>query len=301
MQQIPQFPEMTPLLIDHFAQLQPYLLSNRFGISELSMASLFPFTQKRNYSISSFTDQEGLTQYIIIGTQNNNEKKEYFAILPGGFPGASIFSHLFTLVSEINTISKEKVEQWTNALNKDHPTLTVEEDRDNADYIYERKSLIDLTGQVLHKKMAHVNRFIKDHPERILLPSKVAPTEDMIKVLDQWAQNKASVEDYNATKLAIEYRDKLNLCGCVLYSKDTPIALTLGESDENGRFIIHIEKALTQYKGVYQYINRAFASELDESITHINREQDLGIPGLRQAKMTYQPSSLLMKYKIRLD
>jgi len=122
----------------------------------------------------------------------------------------------------------------------------------------------------------------------------------MISILNEWAQNKADVEDYEATLLAIENQEELNLKGYVLYSKDIPIAFSLGEED-NDRFIIHIEKGLFQYKGVYQYINRAFASELGKHIIEINREQDLGIEGLRQAKMTYQPSFLLMKYKIRIN
>ncbi|MBN2860933.1 MAG: DUF2156 domain-containing protein, partial [Sphaerochaetaceae bacterium] len=157
------------------------------------------------------------------------------------------------------------------------------------------------SGQVLHKKMAHVNRFIKDHPERILLPTHIAPEKDMITVLDAWAEGKTSVEDYDATRFAIEQREALSLTGYVLYSQDTPIAFTLGELASEDTFIVHIEKALTTYKGVYQYINRAAVSLLPEGIQTINREQDLGIPGLRQAKMTYQPKGFLMKYRLRFD
>ena len=301
MRQIPDFPNTVPLNIEHFELLQPYLLSNRFGISEFSMASLFPFTKKRDYRVSSYKDAEGSTQYLIIGKQFSGGMQELFAMLPGGFPGRRLFARLSGMVSEINTIARQNVSSWKEGIQSLSDGLSVQEDRDNADYIYEKKALIELTGQVLHKKMAHVNKFMKEHPERILLPSNVAPKEDMLEVLEKWAENRSSVEDLEATKLAIDYQEKLGLCGSVLYSGDIPIAFTLGENDENNRFIIHIEKALTQYKGVYQYINRAFASELNESVKEINREQDLGIPGLRQAKMTYQPSSLLMKYKIRLD
>jgi hypothetical protein len=281
--------------------LQPYLLANRHGISEFSMASLYPFTKKRDYKVSSFKDNDGTLQYVIIGTQKKDDLDEYFAMLPGGSPGSQIFHQLTKMVSEVNTISEQKVPGWKEFLGQEHLSFSIVEDRDNADYIYEKQSLIDLVGQTLHKKLAHVNKFIKEHPERILLPSDIAPKEDMLKVLSNWADNKDTVEDYQATKLAIDNQEKLQLTGSVLYSKDTPIAFTLGENDNDRRFIIHIEKALTQYKGVYQYINRAFASELHDSIVEINREQDLGIPGLRQAKMTYQPSSFLMKYKLRFD
>ena len=300
MHRIPEYPDSTPLELEHKDELQPYLLSRRHGISEYSMASLYPFTRKRGYKVAYYLNTDGNKEYLFVGTQLYNEQEEKFAILPGGFPTKEVIALLQNEVNEINTIAKETIDHWKEHIEKHYPTLTFEEDRDNADYIYEKRSLIELVGPALHKKLVHAQKFMKEHPERILLPSNVAPKKDMIYILEQWAQNKTSVEDQEATLLAIKHQEALNLKGYVLYSKDIPIAFALGEED-NQRFIIHIEKALFQYKGVYQYINRAFASELGEDIIEINREQDLGIDGLRQAKMTYQPSFLLMKYKIRIN
>jgi hypothetical protein len=65
-------------------------------------------------------------------------------------------------------------------------------------------------------------------------------------------------------------------------------------------FAVHFEKALEEYKGVYQYINQRFALSLPEDLVYINREQDLGDPGLRQAKMTYRPCSFVKKYTARI-
>ncbi len=299
MDNIPEYPASIPLELSHKDELQPYLIKHRYGISEYSMASLYPFTKKRDFTVASYVHTDGEKGYIFIGTQTKEETNEKFAILPSGFPSKEVLTLLSHEVSEINTIAKEKVDNWKSNLETSFPHLEIVEDRDNADYIYDKKSLIELTGPALHKKLVHAQKFIKAHPERVLLPSNVAPKKDMIQVLDQWAENKTSVEDYEATLLAIEHQEELNLKGYVLYYKDIPIAFSLGEEDNN-RFIVHIEKALFQYKGVYQYINRAFASELKEHIVEINREQDLGIPGLRQAKMTYQPSFLLMKYRIRI-
>ena len=72
--------------------------------------------------------------------------------------------------------------------------------------------------------------------------------------------------------------------------------MSLGES-----FAIHFEKAVVgeNSRGVYQYINQAFASILPEKYKTINREQDLGDPGLRQAKMSYNPLDFIKKYKVR--
>ncbi len=298
---IPEFPDSTQLTFDHTEELKPYLSRNRHEISEFSMASLYPFTRKREYRISRYTDAKGETGYLLIGKDKSGERETLFAMFPSGYPGRDLLMAISSSVQEVNTIAEELREEWEEGMKRDNLTFALEEDRDNADYLYDRQSLVDLSGQVLHKKMAHVNRFIKEHPERIILPTTIAPEKDMIEVLDRWAEGKDAVEDYQATLLAIEFREALDLTGYVLYSKDSPIAFTLGEFSSSDTYIVHVEKAITSYRGVYQYINRACVSLLPEEITTVNREQDLGITGLRQAKMTYQPKRLLMKYRITLE
>jgi hypothetical protein len=298
---IPSYPESTPLELSHAAELQPYLLKNRHGISEFSMASLYPFTQKRHYTVSSYTDGQGNPAFMVRGLQWIDGKEEIFAMLPSGYPGKELLDDLFTRVDEVNTISEERTPAWSHGLTENHPHLVLTEDRDNADYIYERKSLVELVGQSLHKKLAHALHFAEDHPDRVLVPSQIAKVSDMVEVLDTWAEGRDLVEDYKATVLAIQNQVDLALRGVVLYTGDKPVAFTLGEEDGSSRFIIHFEKAIGGLRGVYQYINRAFAAEMPERVTEINREQDLGIPGLRQAKLTYKPSRLLMKYRIRKE
>ena len=86
--------------------------------------------------------------------------------------------------------------------------------------------------------------------------------------------------------------------GSVYYIEGKAAAWCLGESIAQGSiFTIHFEKALDIYKGIYQYMNKAFASSLPENIVHINREQDLGDEGLHQAKMSYRPSGFVRKHK----
>ena len=283
----------------HVSVLQPYLLERRHGISEYSMASLMPFTKKRAYTVSSYTDSAGNPQYLFKGTQNTAGHTELYAFLPGGYPGRAMLDDLFTQVAEVNTIGKHQFSLWQEQLEENHSGLILMEDRDNADYLYDRQELVNLTGQSLHKKLVHALHFAEDHPNRVLIPSQQAKTADMVVILDEWSAGRALVEDYAATLLAIEHRNELGLLGAVLYADDKPVAFTLGESDGDTRFIIHFEKAIPGPRGVYQYINRAFAASLPETVVEVNREQDLGILGLRQAKLTYKPSGFVWKYKIR--
>jgi hypothetical protein len=80
---------------------------------------------------------------------------------------------------------------------------------------------------------------------------------------------------------------------------DTPAAYTIGEPLMKGRsFVVHFEKAADGYRGIYQFINKAFAAMLPKHYKWINREQDLGDEGLRQSKMTYRPSGFVKKYRV---
>lgn len=299
MHSIPRFPEKTPLELALKPLLQPYLLQNRHGISEYSMASLYPFTKKRHYTVSSFHDENGNLHYVFHGEKSSDEGCGLYAFLPGGYPGKLLFEQIFETVDEINTIGDHQLHAWQENLQKYHRDVEIIEDRDNADYIYERKDLIELVGQSLHKKLVHAHHFAEDHPDRVLIPAHLVKPSDMETVLNEWAAGRDVVEDYKSTLCAIEHQEELNLKGAVLYADNRPVAFTLGEYDGPSRFIIHIEKAITELRGVYQYINRAFAASLPDSVLEINREQDLGIPGLRQAKLTYKPSGFVMKYKIR--
>ena len=96
--------------------------------------------------------------------------------------------------------------------------------------------------------------------------------------------------------------DTLKLTGCITYVDGEPAAYSLGEPINQGKcFVVQFEKAIGNYKGIYQFINRSFASMIDTKYRYINREQDLGDPGLRQAKMSYRPDNFVKKYKIFSD
>jgi hypothetical protein len=106
--------------------------------------------------------------------------------------------------------------------------------------------------------------------------------------------------DYAAAREALENMEYLQLCGGIFYVDDEPAAFTLGEELARGRmFAIHFEKAILrkQYRGIYQYVNQAFTALLPDKYELINWEQDLGDPGLRQAKESYRPAGFVPKYR----
>ena len=115
----------------------------------------------------------------------------------------------------------------------------------------------------------------------------------------------------NVHGLDIEHRDEyvgekkaeaLQLCGGIYYVEGRPVAYSLGEELSQGRsFVIHFEKAVQEYRGLWQFVNQAFASILPEQYETINREQDLGNEGLRTAKLSYRPVDFVKKYRVSAD
>lgn len=299
---IPSYPESVRLGREHIDELQPYLLSHRHRLSELSMTALVPFVHKHDTHVSSFIDAKGNLQYMISGINRRLDGNiEHFAAFPGGYPGSEMIVSIMEKVSVISFIPVEDVLEWTQHISREFPRLVVTEDRDNADYVYRKEDLITLQGQQLHKKLALAQKFEAEYPGHFVMDIKDVPEDDLISVLDQWAAGKDVVEDYEAVRISLELREKLKLEGIAVYARPgEPVAFTLVEYDGPDRVITHIEKAIPTYKGVYQFLNRALAMSLPDAVFDINREQDLGIPGLRQAKKTYQPYTFVTKHKVVL-
>ena len=94
---------------------------------------------------------------------------------------------------------------------------------------------------------------------------------------------------------ALHHFDSLSLIGGALRVDNEIIAFSFGAPINHNTFGVHVEKADVNFDGAYTVINQEFASHLPEQYTYVNREEDLGIPGLRQAKLSYQPTILLEK------
>ena len=177
----------------------------------------------------------------------------------------------------------------------------LEEDRDNFDYVYLRENLVKLEGKELHKKKTHINKFEKTYTNIEIKELSKDTRNDAFKVLEEWKKNRIEEnDDYDEAKEALTLLDAgFSLKGVLVYVEDVPVAWTLAEILEDEKTaIVLFEKAISSYKGSFQYVNYAFASSLGEKIEYINREQDLGDEGLRQAKMTYRPVKFIKKYMV---
>ena len=179
----------------------------------------------------------------------------------------------------------------------------IEEDRDNFDYIYESEKLILLPGKNYHNKKNHYNSFIKNY-DFYTEPLSLENLEECITASKEWC-HKNDCKGYLLYELrAIQdiliNKDKLDFIGMVVYVDNKIAAFTLGEIMNDDMAIVHIEKADSDVKGLYAYINKTFVENYLSSVPFINREQDLGVEGLRKAKKSYLPIKLEPKYAIKV-
>lgn len=287
--EIPQYPDVAPIDLSMRNELHPQLSMLPDGVSEYTFAGLYLFRKTYDYHLSVL-DNEKL---LISGAKDTRE----FFMLPCGLPSSDkTLAALLERYDYLKGLSESHADE--SRIRLERLGYRMQEDRDNFDYLYRREDLAHLQGRKFHKKRNHVNAFINnyEYDERALTSSNVG---DAMGILDAWQQTQSDWADYAAAREALERYAELDLKGYLVYVDGQPAAYTLGEPLMKGRsFVVHFEKALDGYRGLYQFINKAFATILPRHYQWINREQDLGDEGLRQSKMTYRPSGFVKKYRV---
>ena len=183
-------------------------------------------------------------------------------------------------------------------------------DRDGYDYVYHIDDLADLKGRKFQRKRNHVNRFYDAHPNCRLEPITPANLEAVQDMASSWylhRQQKDPDGDFHLEQLALmrALADpfKLGLEGLALLEGDKVLAFSLASQLSADTFDIHFEKARDDVDGAYTAINQAFAKYLRDKYPqtrYLNREDDMGLEGLRKAKLSYNPAHLVEKYWARL-
>ena len=174
-------------------------------------------------------------------------------------------------------------------------------DRDSADYIYLSEDLIQLKGKKYHGKRNHINRF-KEENNWSYEPVTPANTEDCMAFALEWCRKNGCDDNGRLAEVcvirnALRYLDRLGLVGGALRVDGRMVAFTLGEAMNEDVFVVHIEKADASVNGAYPTINQEFIAREASAYRYINREEDLGIEGLRRAKLSYRPVILLEEYQ----
>ncbi len=180
-----------------------------------------------------------------------------------------------------------------------------EADRSFTDYLYDREALSTLAGKKLQSKRNHANRFERQYPDyeyRELTPDLA---RECWLLEEEWAAKHGDMDarlnaddEQHSMRRVFKHWDELPVRGAAILVDGRVVAFTFGGPINYDTFDVCCEKADTDYDGAYAIINREFVRHLPEQYVLINREEDLGLEGLRRAKLSYQPKILLDKYTI---
>lgn len=175
------------------------------------------------------------------------------------------------------------------------------ESRNEFDYIYNSSDLINLSGKKYHSKRNHISSFSKQHNWHFeeITPDNI---EKVKKCAEIWYGENADRMDEElktemaGTQLMLDNMDRLGIKGGAVLVDDKVVAFTLGSEINAQIYNIHTEKAISGFDTAYTVINREFAAQNCTNYKYINREDDLGIEGLRRSKLSYKPEIILPKY-----
>lgn len=277
--------------------IQPYFDKYPGRSCERTFANIFLWS--RRYPVS-WALVEGA---LVIKSQ---EEGRLSLAYPAGEPGQvkkAIDSLLAYSEEKQLPISFHVTEEQFRQLDSFYPgEFEVEYDRDDADYVYEAEKLASLSGKKLHGKRNHINKFKKLYEDRWTYePMSKDNIEDCFQMQFKWrAENDGDEDQEKRDELCVLQNglrlfEELDLIGGVLRVDGKVVAFTFGEALCSDTFVVHFEKALTEIEGAYTMINQQFVEHACMDYQYVNREEDTGLEGLRQAKMSYRPAFLVQK------
>lgn len=287
---LPAYPDSRPLELADRSWLTRLCRELQPVISELCFANLYLFRHIHHYRLTRVENS--------------------FILLAVGYDGASYF--LPPLSGDRTSASRRLLASGVTLYGADDRFLAelapdaacrIEADRDNFDYLYNRSDLADLPGRAFHKKNNRIIYFIARHQflVEVFSPEHQAGA---LALLAEWQRahldedSRSLAAELEATREGIELAAQLGLQGVTILVDGRVAAFALGEQLSDTTFVCHFEKSAPFSEGLAQLVNREFCRSLPTDCRFVNREQDLGIDGLRKAKTSYHPVALIRKYRI---
>ena len=299
MNAIPVFPDFLPISITMAKELHQFCSTIKSGVSEFTFANLYIDTLKYGYQVSRISEKTivvcGISPFRMF---EGHDLGGIFFFVLGDIPSANQLDELFARFRYWKNMPQDLFDKFSDQLFD--KGFQIMEDRDNFDYLYLKTDLAALQGKDFHKKKNLLNAFCSAYTAETK-QLDIYSVADALSVLESWkkTRNADDMADYAQCRLALEQLETLGMGGIVAYADGVPVGFSLGETIcEGTMFVVVFEKGINSYKGVYQFVNRSQAINLPGTVKIINREQDLGNPGLRQAKMTYRPCGFTKKYLV---
>jgi hypothetical protein len=299
--QVPEFPVFKDLSLEDKPLFDSLLKEIQPEISELTFTNLFVWNDSEPVKISRL----GETMLVQRGRLRDGET---FLLPPlGKEPLPDVLGQLPKYELDLRENGLKSFYGFTphqvQQLRKEE--LRSEPDRDDWDYVYLTRDLSELAGDKYHPKRNFIARCLSKHDCRYA-PIGPREIEDCLQLQTEWcnlrncSEVKGLEAENTAIKTAFEHFAHLNIFGGAIYVDERLEAFTLGEQLNKDTAVIHFEKANPKIEGLYQLINQWFCQKALGQFMFVNREQDLGILGLRKAKESYYPHHMVEKSIVHL-
>ncbi|MFH1335046.1 MAG: phosphatidylglycerol lysyltransferase domain-containing protein [Candidatus Zixiibacteriota bacterium] len=297
----PVFPEFKPIELEDQDFIRNILWKYQPQTSELTFTNLFIWRSHYGIQWSMYEDW-----LIVLSSIDHNG---VFAFPPIGPPSRTdIIRRLLSWLKEEKNDKEPRIERADKILISEirgETHLLIESTREHFDYVYKSEDLIQLAGRKYHSKRNHIYQLEREY-DFTYAPLTQDLVTSCLALAENWCEWHRCEEDMNlldeweAVREALNHFEDLKIEGGVIQIENKVEAFALGELLNEQTGVVHIEKANPEIPKLYTLINQKFCEKLWQTVPYVNREQDLGEPGLRKAKESYYPDHLEEKFRIRL-
>nr|WP_302578990.1 phosphatidylglycerol lysyltransferase domain-containing protein [Methanobrevibacter arboriphilus] len=289
--------EFKPISLSDKPIFDDYFNKTNFNNAEKNFSNLFMWRKTYEYEYAIIND------CLCIKGKLRDSKKPFCHFPYGGCDikdSLSLIKEVFK--KEGNTlIIKPLLPEMKKCLEKTLEDFTLIEDRDSFDYIYKSNKLITLSGSKLRNKRRWLKKFRENYAytyEEINSNNLIEAKEFTINTIKN---SNNDTDEIIAMEEMFDNLFELGIKGCIIRIDGKIVGVSTGEELTKDTVVIHCERADTNFEGIYNCINQEFCEKQWSNYEFINREEDLGIEGLRQAKLTYRPDLLLSKYIAKIE
>lgn len=289
---IPEYPELKPVELADKDEVNKFLELHPSEICELTFANIYIW---RHWEKPQLTRIKGNLCVIC----SPPDEPAYFLEPVGQSSLDETVEICLGLAPRLSRVSER-------FLKKLKASYSIQEDRDNFDYVYLTRELAELRGKKYDGKRNLIRKFEKNYQAEIR-PLTEADLDDCLVLVESWEaespeENRMADDLTRAASTAIRealiHFSPLKLGGIIAIIDGQVQGFCLGETLNPQTVVVHVELANRQIAGLHQFMNRECARTIWKEYDFINREQDAGIPGLRRSKLSYQPHHFVKKYDL---
>jgi hypothetical protein len=282
-----------PLKIEDIPVILPYFERSESRLCEHSAALIM----WRNYYVTDIAVDGAL-----FVKQRSSDAPAFYSVVGGDFLAGMEKLIAYCRASRQKALFSPVTEHELGVIKSRYRIKSACLVRDRFDYLYDVRDMIELRGRRFHGQRSHISRFDREYPNSIYAPLTDLPGAKGF--LERYYKKRPPDDDTSRYERTLTYEvlerwEDYGQLGGVLIANGEVISLSVGEVIGDTLFV-HIEKADVSFPGAYQKTVNSFARLYGGGVRYVNREDDMGIEGLRKSKLSYHPAALLEKYIVEI-